>query len=58
LTMGGKEAVRLKSERELTWLEDGDEVVLRGWARGKAGRRIGFGEARGMLLGVEEVEQE
>jgi hypothetical protein len=50
--------VRLESERGVTWLEDGDEVVLRGWARGKAGRRIGFGEARGMLLGVEEVEQE
>ena len=33
-----------------TYLEDGDEVVLRGEARTAEGVRIGFGECRGIVL--------
>ena len=35
------------------WLEDGDEVVLRGWCRpreGRIGEAISFGECRGIVL--------
>ncbi|KIW30999.1 fumarylacetoacetase [Cladophialophora immunda] len=49
LTEGGRRSVSLKSGRKLTWLEDGDEVVFTGWARA-AGRSIGFGEARGLVM--------
>ena len=50
LTQGGKKPFKLRSGRELRWLEDGDEIVLTGWARGKGGKKIGFGEAAGRLL--------
>ncbi|MGW5027897.1 fumarylacetoacetase, partial [Streptomyces albidoflavus] len=33
-----------------TFLEDGDEVVLRATAPGPGGTRIGFGEARGRVV--------
>jgi fumarylacetoacetase len=33
-----------------TFLEDGDEITLRGWC--EAGQfRIGFGQARGVIVG-------
>jgi len=32
------------------YLEDGDEVIIRGWCEGKDGLRIGFGECRGVVL--------
>ncbi|KIW95802.1 fumarylacetoacetase [Cladophialophora bantiana CBS 173.52] len=50
LTEGGQKPFKLRSGRELRWLEDGDEVVLTGWAKGKDGKRIGFGQAAGCLL--------
>jgi fumarylacetoacetase len=52
-TWGGKEPVELGGGAgQRTYLEDGDSVVLRGWAGGgDAGRRrVGFGECRGRLL--------
>jgi fumarylacetoacetase len=49
LTWGGAEPVRVAGE-ERTFLEDGDEVVLRASAPGGGGSRIGFGEARGRIL--------
>ncbi|KIY01272.1 uncharacterized protein Z520_02824 [Fonsecaea multimorphosa CBS 102226] len=50
LTLSGKKPFKLQSGRELSWLEDGDEVVLNGWAKGKGGKKIGFGEAVGKVL--------
>lgn len=50
LNNGGKMPLKLKDGREITWLEDYDEVILTGWTTGKGGKRIGFGEARGMLV--------
>ncbi|WP_186782591.1 fumarylacetoacetase [Streptomyces sp. CBG9] len=49
LTWGGAEPVTVAGERR-TFLEDGDEVVLRATAPGPGGTRIGFGEARGRVL--------
>lgn len=34
---------------ERTWLQDGDEVVMRGWCEGE-GYRVGFGECAGVVL--------
>ncbi|KAF7544652.1 hypothetical protein G7Z17_g9779 [Cylindrodendrum hubeiense] len=53
LTDGGKTPLKLKDGREIVWLEDYDEVILTGWAMGKGAKRIGFGEARGMLIPAE-----
>lgn len=53
LTEGGRKPFELPSGRKLSWLEDGDEVILTGWARGKGGKRIGFGEAAGRVLPSE-----
>ncbi|MDH2412901.1 fumarylacetoacetase [Nocardioides sp. CER19] len=49
LTWGGSEPVTVAG-RSRTFLEDGDEVVLRATAPGVGGTRIGFGEARGRIL--------
>ncbi|WP_075692364.1 fumarylacetoacetase [Streptomyces acidiscabies] len=50
LTWGGAEPVAVGGELR-TFLEDGDEVVLRGSAPGVGGGRSGFGEARGRVVG-------
>ncbi|WP_307816574.1 fumarylacetoacetase [Nocardioides limicola] len=49
LTWGGTEPVEVAGEPR-TFVEDGDEVVLRATAPGSDGGRIGFGEARGRIL--------
>lgn len=49
LTWGGREPVAVAGQ-ERTFLEDGDEVVLRATAPGPDGVRLGFGEARGRIL--------
>ena len=47
-TKGGKTVVTLGQE-ERKFLQDGDTLVIRGWA-GKDGARIGFGEVSGTVL--------
>jgi fumarylacetoacetase len=49
LTWGGSEPVAV-GETTRTFLEDGDEIVLRASAPGPHGSRIGFGEARGLIV--------
>ncbi|GAA1950650.1 fumarylacetoacetase [Nocardioides panacihumi] len=49
LTWGGAEPVMVAG-RSSTFLEDGDEVVIRAVAPGVDGARIGFGEARGRVV--------
>ena len=49
LTWGGAEPVTVAGESR-TFLEDGDEVVLRATAPGAGGARLGFGEARGRIV--------
>ncbi|MET8977173.1 fumarylacetoacetase [Streptomyces sp. NPDC004539] len=52
LTWGGAEPVTVAGEVR-TFLEDGDEVVIRASAPGVGGGRIGFGEARGRVVAGE-----
>jgi fumarylacetoacetase len=50
LTWRGTEPVQLPSGEMRRFLEDGDEVILRGWAEAPGARRIGLGECRGVVL--------
>jgi fumarylacetoacetase len=47
LTWRGTEPVRLPSGEERRFLQDGDEVVMRGWCEQEGFVRIGLGECRG-----------
>jgi len=50
LTSGGKEPITLPSVEQRSFLEDGDEVILRGYCERQGAARIGFGECRGVVL--------
>ena len=53
LTWRGSEPLRLPNGEERRFLEDGDEVVLRGWCEREGFVRIGFGECSGVVLPAE-----
>ncbi len=50
LTSGGKEPLSLPSGEQRAFLEDGDEVILRGYCEREGVARIGFGECRAVVL--------
>lgn len=50
LTRRGAEPLTLASGEQRKFLEDGDEVVMRGYCEKDGVRRIGFGECRGTIL--------
>ncbi|HRK39165.1 MAG TPA: fumarylacetoacetase [Burkholderiaceae bacterium] len=50
LTQGGKLPVTLADGSQRTFLQDGDEVVMRGWCEAPGAARIGFGECRAIIL--------
>jgi fumarylacetoacetase len=50
ITSNGTRPVTLPDGTSRRWLEDGDEVVLRGYAERPGVRRIGLGECRGRIL--------
>ena len=50
ITQGGKQAIKLPTGEDRRFLEDGDEIILRGWCERAGFRRIGFGECRGIIL--------
>jgi fumarylacetoacetase len=50
LTRGGAEPLALPDGETRTFLEDGDEVSIRGYAERPGFARIGFGECRGLIL--------
>ncbi|WP_144326345.1 fumarylacetoacetase [Tepidimonas aquatica] len=50
LTQGGKQPLELPSGERRTFLEDGDEVILRGWCQAPGAARIGFGTCIGTVL--------
>lgn len=50
LTWRGAEPIALPSGETRTFLQDGDEVILRGCCEREGVRRIGFGECRGVVL--------
>jgi fumarylacetoacetase len=50
LTVGGKQPITLSTGETRTYLNDGDSVILKGYAQRPGFRRIGFGECRGTVL--------
>jgi fumarylacetoacetase len=50
LTQRGTEPLALPNGEPRGFLEDGDEVILRGYAERPGARRIGLGECRGLIL--------
>ncbi|MFL5577504.1 MAG: fumarylacetoacetase [Gemmatimonadaceae bacterium] len=51
LTWRGAEPITLPTGETRTFLEDGDEVVMKGYCEREGTRRIGFGECRGVVGG-------
>jgi fumarylacetoacetase len=51
MARGGKESVELPTGEKRAFLEDGDEVILRGYCERKGAVRIGLGECRGVVMG-------
>jgi fumarylacetoacetase len=49
LTANGRQKIQLPSGEERGFLEDGDEVTLRGWCEGPGAARIGLGECQGRI---------
>jgi fumarylacetoacetase len=52
LTWRGTEPLELPTGEQRKFLEDGDEVILRGWCEAPGWRRIGLGECRGKVFPV------
>jgi fumarylacetoacetase len=50
LTWRGTEPIQLPSGEMRTFLEKGDEIIMRGYAEREGFRRIGLGECRGTLV--------
>ncbi len=50
LTWRGAEPIELPGGEPRSFLEDGDEVMIRGWCERAGFARIGFGECRGIVL--------
>jgi len=49
LTWNGERPLQLPDGETRAFLEDGDEVILRGWCESPSARRLGFGAARGRI---------
>lgn len=50
LTWKGTEPLKFSNGEERKFLEDGDEVVIRGFCEKQGTARIGFGECRGVIV--------
>ena len=50
LTWRGTEPLQLPTGETRRFLEDGDEVIMRGWCEREGATRLGFGECRGTVL--------
>src|SRR5690242_19688198 len=50
ISQGGKQPVELSSGEKRSFLEDGDEITLRGWCEAEGAVRIGFGECVGRVV--------
>ncbi len=55
LTRGGAEPVTLPDGETRTFLEDGDEVIIRGFCERPGAVRIGLGECRGTIAPAVSV---
>jgi fumarylacetoacetase len=50
ITRRGAEPLQLSNGETRKFLEDGDEIILRGYCEREGHPRIGFGECRGTVL--------
>ena len=50
ITARGKQPLTLPGGEQRSFLEDGDEIVLRGYCERDGYRRVGLGECRGVVL--------
>ncbi|MFZ6725115.1 fumarylacetoacetase [Undibacterium sp. MH2W] len=50
LTEGGKKSIALSNGEQRVFMEDGDTIIMRGWAQKEGVARVGFGEVVGTLL--------
>lgn len=50
MTLGGKEAIALPGGETRRFLQDGDEVILRGYCEAEGFARIGLGQCTGRVL--------
>ena len=53
LTWRGSKPIRLPTGEERRFLQDGDEVIMKGYLEAEGRRRIGFGECRGTIFPAE-----
>ncbi|NVK24157.1 MAG: fumarylacetoacetase [Gammaproteobacteria bacterium] len=50
LSNGGKQQIQLPNGEQRTFLQDGDNVIMRGFCQKEGGVRIGFGEVSSLIL--------
>ncbi|MBB2484383.1 fumarylacetoacetase [Mitsuaria sp. WAJ17] len=55
LSLGGKQALALPNGESRTFLQDGDTVILRGYAVKEGARRIGFGDCAATITPAPTV---
>jgi len=54
MTWRGTEPIDLPSGEQRRFLEDGDEIIMKGYCEREGFRRIGFGECRGRILPADQ----
>ncbi|RPB18458.1 Fumarylacetoacetase [Terfezia boudieri ATCC MYA-4762] len=56
MSKNGTEDADIGGGQKRRWLEDGDEVVIKGWGITEGGERVGFGDCRGRILAALELK--
>jgi fumarylacetoacetase len=56
LTKGGTCPLALDKDEKLSWLEDGDEVIMEAWA-GTSAKKIGFGVVVGRIVPAPDIPE-
>jgi len=56
MSKNGTADVDIGGGQKRRWLQDGDEVVFRGWGDTQGGERVGFGDCRGQVLPALELK--
>jgi fumarylacetoacetase len=58
LTTRGSEPIDLPNGEQRRFLQDGDEIILRGYCEREGAVRIGFGECRGSVIPAAQTNPE
>jgi fumarylacetoacetase len=56
LSVGGTRPIQISSDESRTFLQDGDEVIFRGWCEKTAAVPIGFGTAQGRVIPANAID--